>query len=519
MNKILASLITLLAFTGLQAQPTSVTPRLIVGLTVDQLRTDYLEAFSSLYGEKGFKRLWKEAMIIRNIKYNFNNRDRASSIASIYTGTVPSVHGIIGGRWWNPASLRAEDCVDDASFNGLYTGEHSAPTKLLASTITDELKIFTQHKGKVYAIAPFRDAAVLSGGHAADASFWINTISGKWCSSSYYGDFPFWASVYNNNKAPDSYIASLTWTPMCDFHRYSFLPSSYSYAFKHHFADDRSAKYQLLTTSPYANDEVNNFAEQIVGSCNLGVDNVPDMLCLTYYAGNYNHNADNTLELQDAYVRMDKSIASLLDMLDKKVGLQNVLFFITSTGYNDAATADFASYRIPKGEFSMKHCAALLNMYLIAIYGNGQYVDGYYGNAFFLNHKLVEKKHIDWDAFQDKAASFLLQFTGVNNAYSAHEILTGSWNPNIDRIRNGYNRLRSGDLFVDVMPGWTITDEQNNIETVVRNAYVPAPLIILGGAYKNTIIESADVNCIAPTISSCLHIRAPNASTAAPLEK
>jgi hypothetical protein len=136
-----------------------------------------------------------------------------------------------------------------------------------------------------------------------------------------------------------------------------------------------------------------------------------------------------------------------------------------------------------------------------------------------LNHKLVEKKHIDWDAFQDKAASFLLQFTGVNNAYSAHEILTGSWNPNIDRIRNGYNRLRSGDLFVDVMPGWTITDEQNNIETVVRNAYVPAPLIILGGAYKNTIIESADVNCIAPTISSCLHIRAPNASTAAPLEK
>jgi hypothetical protein len=517
MNKILTSLITLLAFTGLQAQPSVETPRLIVGLTIDQLRTDYLEAFSSLYGEKGFKRLWKEAMIIRNVQYGFSRRDRASVIASIYTGTTPSVHGIVGEQWLDVSTLRTIGCVDDVVYMGRNTSEHSSAANLLSSTITDELKVFTQHKAKVYAVSPFRDAAVISAGHAADGAFWVNQNNGKWCSTSYYGDFPFWASAYNNNQAPDSHIASLTWVPTYDVGRYKFLPVWNRTPFKYHFADDRNNKYKLLVTSPLVNDEVNSVAQQIIKTCSVGTDEIPDMLCLTYYGGYYNHQTSNTLELQDTYVKLDKSLASLLDMLDKSVGLQHVMFVISSTGYMDGDGADLPSYRIPQGQFSMKRCAALLNMYLMAIYGNGQYVEGYFGNELYLDHKLIEKKRIDLEAIQDKAASFLQQFTGVNEAYSAHQLLTGAWNPHIDKIRKGYNKVHSGDLFVFAMPGWTMVDEQNNTEKIIRSAYVPSPLIILGGGFKNTIIDNADVDCIAPTISSCLHIRAPNASTVAPL--
>ena len=160
MKGLLTSLITVLTFTGLQAQSLPTAPKLVVGLTIDQLRTDYLEAFSSLYGERGFKRLWKEGRVFHNAEYTFSGVDRASAMAAIYSGSTPSVNGIISNRWMDVATLRPVNSTDDAAFMGYYTDQTCAPTKLLTSTIADELKIATQGKGIVYAIAPFCDAAI-----------------------------------------------------------------------------------------------------------------------------------------------------------------------------------------------------------------------------------------------------------------------------------------------------------------------------------------------------------------------
>ena len=146
MKGLLTSLITVLTFTGLQAQSLPAAPKLVVGLTIDQLRTDYLEAFSSLYGEKGFKRLWKEGRVFHNAEYTFCGIDRASAIAAIYSGTTPSMNGIISQRWMDASTLRPVNSTDDTAFMGYYTDQTVAPTKLLTSTIADELKIATQGK-------------------------------------------------------------------------------------------------------------------------------------------------------------------------------------------------------------------------------------------------------------------------------------------------------------------------------------------------------------------------------------
>ena len=117
MKGLLTSIITVLTITGLQAQPLPAsTPKLVIGLTIDQLRTDYLEAFSTLYGEKGFKRLWKEGKVFRNAEYNFNRVDRASAVAAIYSGTTPSMNGIVGNQWLDASTLRPTSCVDDPAF-------------------------------------------------------------------------------------------------------------------------------------------------------------------------------------------------------------------------------------------------------------------------------------------------------------------------------------------------------------------------------------------------------------------
>lgn len=520
MKGLLTSLITVLTFTGLQAQSLPTAPKLVVGLTIDQLRTDYLEAFSSLYGEKGFKRLWKEGRVFRNAQYTFNNIDRSSAIAAIYSGTSPSMNGIIANQWMDAATLRPVNSTDDSAFMGYYTDYASSPSKLLTSTIADELKIATQGKGLVYAIAPFCDAAIFAAGHAANGAFWLNPNTGKWSGSTYYGEFPWWAGQYNDRQAIDFRIGSIVWEPVYPRGMYTFLPDWRDMVFKYKFDDDRKNKFRRFITSPFVNDEVNALTEELLAKGTVGMDDITDLLSLTFYAGNYAHKSPQecAMEIQDTYVRLDRSIANLLELIDKKVGLNNVLFFITSTGYTDSESADSGLYKIPSGEFHLNRCAALLNMFLMATYGEGTYVEAHFDQQIYLNHKLLEKKQLNLIDVQEKAAEFLIQFSGVNEVYSANRLLLGSWTPEIHKIRNSYHRKRSGDLVIDVLPGWTIVNENGQENKVVRSAYIPSPLIFIGHSVKPAIIQTPiTIDHIAPTLAHFMRIRAPNACPASPI--
>lgn len=520
MKKSIITSILVLAFGSLQAQSTNQIPKLVVTLTIDQLRTDYLETFSSLYGENGFKRLMREGKVYTNAQFTFDGADRASSIATIYSGTTPSLNGIVSENWLDTKTLRPINCVDDPEFMGNYTAESSSPGKLLTSTLSDEIRIATGNKGLVYAIAPFRDAAILSAGHNANSALWINELTGKWCSTTYYGEFPWWVSQYNERWSPDFRIKDIEWSPIYPAERYTFLPNWRDNSFKHRFESERINKFRRLITSPLVNDEINLLTEELLSKSTIANDQTPDLLALTYYAGNYNHlpTQECAMELQDAYVRLDNSISRLLDILDRKVGMENVLLCITSTGYTEPDSPDVGLYRTPGGEFHLTRCATLLNMYLMATYGQGQFVEAYYDKQIYLNHKLIEDKQLDLTEILEKSEAFLMQFSGVNEVYSKHRLLLGNWSPRLERIRNAYNRLRSGDLVIDVLPGWTIIDEKSNNNRVVRSTIIPAPIIFIGNDIKaEKIATPVNLEQVAPTLANRLRIRAPNATKAATL--
>lgn len=155
----------------------------------------------------------------------------------------------------------------------------------------------------------------------------------------------------------------------------------------------------------------------------------------------------------------------------------------------------------------------------MASYGEGQYVEAYYDQQIYLNHKLIENKQLSLTEIQEKSAEFLVQFSGVSEVYSAHRLLLGPWSPQIERIRNSFHRKRSGDLLIEILPGWTIMQENSTDNRVVRTADIPAPLILLGGGMKaETIRIPISIDRIAPTLASVMRIRAPNASTASPLD-
>lgn len=520
MKKEILTSILALTLASLQAQPLVHAPKLVVTIAIDQLRTDYLDNFSPLYGERGFKRLMREGRVYMQAEYPFTRPDRASSIATLYSGCTPSVHGIVAENWLDRSTLRPTNCVDDPDFMGNYTDENSSAQKLLTSTVADELRIATRGRALIYSIAPFRDAAILAAGHSANGAFWINEKSGKWCGTTYYNEFPWWVSQYNDRHSVDFRIKDIEWTPSYPIERFTYLPEWRDIPFRYKFDADRQNRFRRLATSPYANDEVNLLLETLMAKSTIGQDNVPDLLSLTYYAGNYNHQSTTVfaMEIQDTYVRLDHSIAQLLDLIEHKVGLANTLICITSTGYSDAEQADAPSYRIPGGEFRLERCATLLNMYLMATYGQGQYVEAHYNNQIYLNEKLIESKQLNLNDIEAKAEAFLVQFSGVDRVYAGHRMLLGTWSPALEKLSNAYHRKRSGNLTITLLPGWTNASEGESSPRVTRTAYFSSPLIFMGCGLKPEVITSpVDAGCIAPTLSKAMRIRAPNASSLAPL--
>lgn len=520
-GRLLTSFLAVMALSGLQAQNAPAVPRLVVGITIDQLRMDYVEAFSAMYGERGFKRLWKDGRIYQDVEYDFVNVDKSSAVASIYSGTTPYVHGIVSDAWLDRNTLQIVNCVDDTQFMGIYTSESTSPFRLKVSNLSDEVTVATQGVAEVYSIAPTREMAVLSAGHASKGAFWINDENGKWSGTTYYGNFPSWVTSYNDRQGLDFRIGEMVWAPYLPVNVYQYLTTEVKQiTFRHKFDDERRNKYRKFKTSPFANDEVNRLVNACLNNTQIGRDLVPDLLNLAYYAGNYDRQPSSVypMEMQDVYVRLDNSLGELLDMIDRKVGLGNTLIFITSTGYTDPEPIDDGQYRIPTGEFHIKRCSALLNLYLAALYGEGQYVEAYHEQEIYLNHKLIEKKQLDLSEILNRSSEFLVQFSGVKDVYSSRRLQLGAWTPEIGKIKNRYNVSCSGDLWIEVLPGWSIVREHSLDTKVVRNIYHSAPLIFVGWNIQPEIIHAPiKIGNIAPTVAHLMRIRAPNASVLAPI--
>ena len=519
-ERFITSLIAVGALSGIQAQEVPAVPKLVVGITIDQFSMDYMETFASLYGERGFKRLWHEGRIYRHAEYDFIDVDQSSAVASIYTGAVPYLNGVVGDTWLDRSTLRVINGVDDTAFMGVYTSESTSPVRLKVSNLSDETMIATQGLGEVYSIAPTREMAVWSAGHASKGAFWLNDETGKWSGSTYYGGFPSWVSSYNDRQGLDFRIDDMVWEAYLPINAYRYLPTDTRTPFKHRFTDERKNKYRKFKTSPYVNDEVNRLINNCLNNTPIGRDYIPDLLTIGYYAGNYDRKSSMVypLEMQDVYVRLDNSIAELLDIIDRKVGLKNTLLFITSTGYTEADPIDPQQYRIPTGEFHIKRCSALLNLYLAAIYGEGVYVEACHGQEIYLNHKLIEQKELKLPEILACASEFLVQFSGVKDVYSSQRLLLGAWTPEVGKIKNRYNALCSGDLWIEVLPGWSVVREHSLDTEVVRNMYSSAPLIFMGWDVKPEIIhEPIKIGNLAPTLAHFMRIRAPNAASLAPI--
>jgi hypothetical protein len=259
----------------------------------------------------------------------------------------------------------------------------------------------------------------------------------------------------------------------------------------------------------------------LIKNASLGKRGKLDMINIGYTLAPYNNGTvqDYALELQDAYVRLDAELSRLFDTIDSTVGIKNVVIFITSTGYFTGEGREPSFYKIQSGEFYPQRAVSLLNMYLMALYGNGDWVKGYSHNQIYLNHELIKDKALDIDIVREKAALFLIDMEGIQDIFTRQHILLRSNNEQTDRIRRGFSSKYSGDLFIELVPGWEIVSgNQNTPREYIRHNAVAAPFMLLAPNVKAQKIDyPVDVTRIAPTVAKVLHIRSPNGCTARPI--
>lgn len=523
MRKFVASLIAVLVATNMGAQQT--VPKLVVCITVDQLRGDYIEYFYQTFGEGGFKRLLNEGLVYNNIEFEFAELDQASSFASLFTGSYPYYHGISGKKRYDWEIDKEVSILYDKNYLGNYTQDHYSAKKLLSSTVGDELKIASKGMSAVYSIAPDAEAAILSAGHTANGALWIDDKSGQWATTTYYPEMPWFADRLNSGvEALSARIDTVPWVPTLPMSSYNAFPYVLDdIPFKYTFSDKNKTNYTAFKTSALVNEEVNRMALQFIYEADLGKKQCPDMLAITYYAGNFqgNMNKEYTREIQDTYYQLDWRISELLTALDHKVGLKNVLVVFTGSGYYLSDEEYSQPLNPGGGEFYPKRCLALLNMYLMTTYGQKSWVKGYYDNQIFLNRELIENEKIDLQDFQYKAAEFISQFSGVQYVLTDWELRASNWNANTSKYKLGTHQQGRGDLVIELQPGWVINNEVKGEKVkTVRNNAVPTPLIFLGANVRaEKVYREVKATEIAPTITHVLRIRPPNACRALPLRE
>jgi hypothetical protein len=518
----LPALLSVLVCTAAQAQQMH-APKLVVFITIDQLRGDYIEYFKHTFGEHGFKRLLNDAVAYRHVQFEFANIDRATASATIFTGSNPCYHSITGLTRYDFDKELERSCLYDAHFLGNYTHQNFSPKNLLSSTIGDELKVASKGASLVYSIAPEAENAIISAGHAADGAFWLDDYNGKWATTTFYKNIPKYVDKLNSGQdALSQRLPSITWEQLLTADKYNSLPYiTDKKLYKYTFNEKEVGCYQRFKTSAFINPEITRLAVQFINSGELGSHSTPDLLSLTYYGGNFAdvQTKTYTCEVQDIYYRLDKALEELFTAIDKKIGLQKTLIIVTGTGYYTDISAEPEGESTVGGTFYPKRCLAMLNMFLRAAYGQKDWVSGYHNGQIFLNHKTVEDEKLDLGAFQKKAAEFIAEFSGVQQVTTDLTLRAGEWNEGSAALRYGTYHIGRGDLIIELMPGWGVEDEQTGQKTQIRrNNAVATPLFFLGNGLKpNHIDHTVYATEVAPTVTNALRIRAPNACSDLPL--
>jgi len=547
MNLTMIQLMTLLIFTLLlgctkeNEKKQIERPRLVVGIVVDQMRADYLDRFNVHFGEGGFNRLLRNGFNHKNIHYNYVPTATACGHSSIFTGSTPSSHGIIGNSWYDRELNKEITSVEDAE-EGIIGLSHvmtdssrptASPKRLMSNTFSDELKLVNE-KSKVIGVSLKDRGAVLPVGHSADYAIWYDMLYGEMITSTYYAsEAPTWLTKFNSRKLPDS-LLSQTWNPLRPLQDYQasevddspyekLYQGKESATFPYDLSSLRkeNGDFELLMETPYGNTLVTEIAIEAITSEQLGKDEVMDFLSVSYSSTDLVGHAFGirSKEIEDTYARMDLELERLFSFLDEEVGEDQYLVFLTA----DHGAGDNPLYlqdkKVSGGFYSQSEIKSVTDS-LLAPFMKAKNALLHYGyNQIYLTDEAKLLVSNDENVKEE----LLKTYRNIDGVKSAHYLgdLDRYANPSSDvsAITNGYYAENSGDIHLVFQPGWMESRAHGTTHGTFYNYDTHVPLLWYGwNIEKGECNTEHSITSIAPTLSKLLDIPLPNQSSKKTME-
>ncbi len=518
-------------------------PKLVVGLVVDQMRWDYLYRFYDLYGNDGFKRLLKDGFNCQNTMVNYLPANTAPGHSCIYTGSVPSIHGIAGNNWIDENGKKWY-CVDDPNVKSVLGISSMSPSTLLTTTITDELRLATNFQSRVFGVAIKDRGSILPSGHLGNAAYFYNDSLGVFTTTTYYAkpfQNPDWLQAFNKRKVVDS-LTKLNWKPLLAQKEYNQSVDYSAYYGKickaekvasfPHMVDtfNDANRFSALKTMPAGNTYTLMMAKACRDGEKLGQGDNTDFLAISLSSTDYaGHTyAPNSMEVEDMYLRLDREIAELLKYLDETEGRNNYLLFLTAD-HAAAHNAIFLKDRdVPAEVVGFSGKVPDLNYYLkeqLHLDSFTRYVQDIINYQVFLDNNLIKSTGADRQHIKDLVMDWLKTQSGIAYVMDMENISKSAVPEPIRSMAiNGYNRRRSGCIQYVMDPGWYDFGNANGITLTgtTHGSWNPydthIPLLWYGwGVPKGETHTVVNMTDISATLAAMLHIQMPNGCIGKPI--
>jgi predicted AlkP superfamily pyrophosphatase or phosphodiesterase len=536
-------------------------PRLVLQITVDQLRGDLPHRYYSEFGEGGFRYLYARGVVYEAAFHRHANTETIVGHTTLATGADPCTHGMVGNVWLDRETGKLTYNIQDPLYplltkgagvdkeaeidptQRLATSEGRSPAPILVSTFSDELALSNAGKSKIFGISIKDRGAVPMAGHAGKA-FWFSKRSGEFVTSTYYyKDYPSWAKDWNAKRIAFSY-AGKSWSLMHDRSTYQFgdrddMPYETNFpgcgrVFPHPFGKPDSKYFTtLLTVSPIGDELTLSFAEALIDGEKLGQSGNTDYLSISFSSTDYVGHlfGPSSLESEDNLLRLDRTLAELFKFVDQKVGLANTVIVLSA----DHGAAEIPSYLNefgvdakyanpdaldPKTLESRPAIEALKRKFGI----DKELIQSYFQPYVYLNHDVLRRRGLNQAEVERAVAAELENIDGIWLAAPSSDLANGSFpsTPLEEAILRNYNSKRSGDIYVVFKPGWFINDFDGLSVASTHGSpwrydtFVPVIFVGSGMTAQRVFHEIATVD-VAPTLSAILGITYPSGSVGKPL--
>jgi len=502
-------------------------PKLVVGIVIDQMRWDYLYRFNDLYGNGGFKRLLKDGFSAENTLVPYTPTYTAVGHTCIYTGSVPSITGIVGNNWFDKVTGKNVYCTDDSTVStvgSISRAGKMGPDNLWVTTITDELRLSTNFKSKVIGIALKDRGAILPAGHSANAAYWYD--AGKWISSTHYMTaLPAWVNDFNAKDLAGNYMTR-DWTTLLAADKYDQSTADYepyenaikgesTVTFPHKLSSiPDSIKYESFRTTPFGNDFTFDFAKAAVENENMGGNGVTDFLALSISSTDYVGHAfgPNSVEVEDTYLRLDAAIADFLHFLDNKVGKGNYTVFLSADHAVAHIPAFLAEHKIPGGNFEDADIRRELNRVLENDLGLRNIVLSLQNYQVYLNIDELERRGKDVAAVKRTVIRALQSKPFILTAFETDKLESTTLpEPQKKMFANAFNIKRSGDIQFTLKPGYFDGGNKGTTHGLWNPYDAHIPLLFFGwGVRSGKTNRETYMTDISATLAAMLRIQMPS---------